>query len=88
MEVLADIAPAQNPHYARALRELKYAYPNIPLVAALETGFHETIPEANRIYAVPYEWKENYEVQRWGFHGASHRFIATRTAEILGREDL
>ena len=88
MEELADIAPAHNPPYARAMRELKSAFPNIPLVAALETGFHETIPEASRIYAVPYEWKEKYEVQRWGFHGASHRYIATRTAEILGREDL
>jgi acetate kinase len=88
MEQLADIAPAHNPPYARAMRELKSAFPKIPLVAALETAFHETIPEANRLYAVPYEWKEKYEVQRWGFHGASHRYIATRTAEILGREGL
>jgi acetate kinase len=88
MEQLADIAPAHNPPYARAMRELKSAFPKIPLVAALETAFHETIPEANRLYAVPYDWKEKYEVQRWGFHGASHRYIATRTAEILGREDL
>ena len=88
MEELADIAPAHNPPYARAMRELKSAFPDIPLVAALETGFHETIPEANRLYAVPYEWKEKYEVQRWGYHGASHRYIATRTAEILNRKDL
>jgi acetate kinase len=88
MEQLADIAPAHNPPYARAMRELMSAFPHIPLVAALETAFHETIPEANRLYAVPYEWKENYEVQRWGFHGASHRYIATRTAEILKRKDL
>ncbi len=88
MEQLADIAPAHNPPYARAMRELKSAFPNIPLVAALETGFHESIPEANRLYAVPYEWKENHEVQRWGFHGASHRYIATRTAELLNRDDL
>ena len=88
MEQLADIAPAHNPPYVRAMRELKSAFPNIPLVAALETAFHETIPEANRCYAVPYEWKEKYEVQRWGFHGASHRYIATRTAELLSRNDL
>jgi acetate kinase len=57
-------------------------------VAALETGFHETIPLENRVYAVPYEWKEQYEIQRWGFHGASHRYIGRRIAEILGRDDL
>ena len=88
MEELADIAPAHNPPYARAMRQLKTAFPSIPLVAALETAFHETIPEANRLYAVPYEWKKNYEVQRWGFHGASHRYIATRISQILKRDDL
>ena len=88
MEQLADIAPAHNPPYVRAMRELKSAFPHIPLVAALETAFHETIPEANRAYAVPYEWKAKHEVQRWGFHGASHRYIATRTAELLSQSDL
>lgn len=88
MESLGDIAPAHNPPYARAMRELSRAFPEIPLVAALETGFHETISEENRIYAVPYEWKTDYEVQRWGFHGASHRYIGGRTAQILERDDL
>jgi len=88
MEALADVAPAHNPPYARAMRELTHAFPEIPLVAALETGFHETVAEENRIYAVPYEWKSEHEVQRWGFHGASHRYIAGRIAQILGRQDL
>ena len=88
MEALSDIAPAHNPPYARAMRELSSAFPEIPLVAALETGFHETIPPENRIYAVPLEWRDDYEVQRWGFHGASHRYIGGRIGEILERDDL
>lgn len=88
MEALADVAPAHNPPYARAMRELQAAFPDMPLVAALETGFHETIPQQNRLYAVPYEWSKQFEVQRWGFHGASHRYIGQRTAELLGRQDL
>ncbi len=88
MEALADIAPAHNPPYAKAMRQLKKAFPEIPLVAALETAFHETIPESTRRYAVPYEWKELYQVQRWGFHGASHRYIGGRISEILKRDDL
>ena len=88
MERLSDVAPAHNPPYAKAMRELSAAFPKIPLVAALETGFHETIAEENRIYAVPYEWKAEYEVQRWGYHGASHRYIGGRIAELLGRDDL
>lgn len=88
MEQLSDVAPAHNPPYARAMRTLKAAFPDIPLVASLETAFHETIPEETRIYAIPYEWKQQCEVQRWGFHGASHRFIGGRIAELLGRDDL
>ncbi|MSR58860.1 MAG: acetate/propionate family kinase [Planctomycetaceae bacterium] len=88
MEELFDIAPAHNPMYARAMRQLQKAFPEIPLVAALETAFHETIPDAQRCYAVPYEWKDQYEVCRWGYHGASHRYLATRMAQLLGRSDL
>ncbi|MEQ9410524.1 MAG: acetate/propionate family kinase [Fuerstiella sp.] len=88
MEALSDIAPAHNPPYVRAMRQLQQAFPEIPLVAALETGFHETIPFEHRAYAVPYEWYTDYEIRRWGFHGASHRFIAGRVAEICGRDDL
>ncbi len=88
LEALADIAPAHNPMYARAMRQLQSAFPEIPLVAALETGFHETIPLENRCYAVPLEWKDQFEVCRWGFHGASHRYLAGRMAQLLGRNDL
>lgn len=88
MDELSDIAPAHNPPYVRAMRQLQQAFPSIPLVAALETGFHETIPFEHRAYAVPYEWYTDHEIRRWGFHGASHRFIAGRTAELLGRDDL
>ena len=88
MEALSDIAPAHNPPYVSAMRQLRKAFPAIPLVAALETGFHETIPFEHRAYAVPYEWYTDHEIRRWGFHGASHRFIAGRVAQILGRDDL
>ncbi|OYW20640.1 MAG: acetate kinase [Planctomycetales bacterium 12-60-4] len=88
MEALADIAPAHNPPYAKAMRQLRQAFPQIPLVAALETAFHETIPPENRGYAIPYQWEEDYGVRRWGFHGASHRYIGQRIGQILGRNDL
>jgi len=87
MEDLADVAPAHNPPYARAMRQLMESFPEIPLVAALETAFHESIAPEYRIYAVPYEWTENYEIRRWGFHGASHRYIGTRVSQILGKPD-
>ena len=85
MEAYADVAPAHNPPYITAMRLLARELPAIPLVAAFETGFHESIPAANKLYAVPREWAEAHGVQRWGFHGASHRYIAGRTAQLLGK---
>ena len=88
MEEMSAVAPAHNPPYIAAMRLLAEKLPEIPLVAAFETGFHETIPDRNRYYAAPYEWAEDFHVKCWGFHGASHRYIATRIAEILDRGDL
>ena len=83
MEAYNDVAPAHNPPYVKAMRLLSQELPEIPLVAAFETGFHETIEPHHRLYAVPYEWAEKYGIKRWGFHGASHRYIARRTAQLL-----
>jgi acetate kinase len=82
MEAYNDVAPAHNPPYVQAMRLLAERLPQIPLVAALETGFHESIPPAERLYAVPLDWAK-LGIQRWGFHGASHRYIAGRTAQLL-----
>jgi len=88
MEDMSEVAPAHNPPYIAAMRLLSEKLPEIPLVAAFETGFHQTIPDRSKYYPAPFEWAEKYHIKRWGFHGASHRYIATRTAELLGREDL
>jgi acetate kinase len=88
MQEAADIAPAHNPAYIAAMRMLAEKMPHIPLVAAFETDFHCTIPDGNRYYAIPFEWAEKALVRRWGYHGASHRYIAVRSAELFGRSDL
>lgn len=84
MEEMNEVVPAHNPPYINAMRLLSEKLPNIPLVAAFETGFHRTIPDGNRYFAIPFDWAEKSLVQRYGFHGASHRYIAQRTAELLG----
>jgi len=88
MEQMNQVAPAHNPPYIAAMRLLADRLPDIPLVAAFETGFHVTVPDRQRFYACPYEWAENHHIKRWGFHGASHRYIAHRIAELLSRDDL
>ena len=86
MEEFNAVLPAHNPPYVRAMRMLRKALPDIPLVAAFETGFHEHIPTRNRYYGVPFEWAQEYGVRRYGFHGASHRYIATRCRELFGED--
>ncbi len=88
MEAFADVAPAHNPPYTKAMRMLRDRFPRLPLVAAFETGFHRTIPEAHQRYAIPDAWATELGVRRWGFHGASHRYIAWRMPELLGRSDI
>jgi acetate kinase len=88
MEAFADVAPAHNPPYTQAMRTLRSRFPALPLIAAFETGFHRTIPEENQRYAIPGEWATELGVRRWGFHGASHGYIAGRMPELLGRRDI
>src|SRR5947209_1997008 len=82
MDSYADVAPAHNPPYTRVMRLLAKELPQIPLVAAFETGFHESIPPAEKLYAVPLEWAEKHGVRKWGFHGASHRYVTDRTRQL------
>src|SRR5262249_17537114 len=62
MEAYSDVAPAHNPPYVAAMRLLRREMPEVPLVAAFETGFHETIAPGERLYAVPLEWAEEHGV--------------------------
>jgi acetate kinase len=88
MEEMADVAPAHNPPYVKAMKQLAERFPDVPLVAAFETDFHSTIPDRNARYAVPTEWVEKHLVRRWGFHGASHRFVAGRLLENMDQRPL
>ena len=79
-----DLAPAHNPPYIRAIRIFREAAPGVPLVGVFEPAFHATIPDYAYIYGVPYRWHEDYGVRRYGFHGASHRYVAERVPRLLG----
>ena len=87
MEEVSSVAPAHNPPYLAAMRQLAETVPDIPRVAAFETDFHQTIPDARKYYALPKACTDALPIRKWGFHGASHRYIATRSAELLGRND-
>lgn len=81
----AQLAPLHNGPNLAGIESAMAAMPNIPHVAVFDTAFLSTLaPRAYR-YAVPNEWYSRHHVRRYGFHGTSHRYVALRAAEILGR---
>lgn len=88
MEEMSPVFPAHNPPYINAVREFQKLYPSIPCVGMFETAFYDEVPARNRRFAIPLKWETEYGVRRYGFHGASHRFVSQRLGEIKGRKDL
>ena len=78
-------APAHNAIYLTAIEAFREAMPGVPIVAAFEPEFHATVPEYARLYGVPESWLQE-GVERYGFHGASHQYVAERVAAMLGKE--
>ena len=87
MEAYNELAPAHNPPYITGIRLFAKRIPGAPLIGLFETAFYQYAPESMMRYAVPDAWHE-IGIRRWGFHGASHKFIAERSAELLGRKDV
>lgn len=82
MERVTPLAPAHNPIYLNAMRAIGEKYPGLKQVARFETSFHATIPEKRVVYGVPYAWKEELGIRRYGFHGSSHQYIAQTVAAL------
>ncbi len=85
IEEYYDLAPLHNPPNLTGIRGAKELMPGVPQVACFDTSFHTTLPEHAYLYGLPYEVYEKYRVRRYGFHGTSHRYVARRCAEILGK---
>lgn len=86
LEEYEPAAPLHNGIYLEGIRTFRELRPELPLVAVTEPGFHATIPGHASTYGVPKSWREEFGVRRYGFHGASHRWVSYRAPEILGRE--
>ena len=57
---------------------------NIPQVAVFDTAFHQSMKQANYMYALPYDYYEKYKIRRYGFHGTSHKYVSKQASEMLG----
>ena len=81
------LAPLHNPAGIIGIEACKKALPGVPMVGVFDTAFHQTMPEKAYMYAIPYEYYEKYGIRKYGFHGTSHRFVAKRVAEVMGRSE-
>ncbi|MCI8558989.1 MAG: acetate/propionate family kinase [Lachnospiraceae bacterium] len=84
MEEYLVVAPAHNIPYLEAIRRFQKLTPDAMLVGAFETAFHTTIPLERKLYGIPYEWYEKYGIERLGYHGASHSYVAETLSELYG----
>ena len=84
IEDLSSLAPLHNPGNAAGIRSAFEAFPGLPQVAVFDTAFHQTMPVESYRYAIDRELADRFEIRRYGFHGTSHEFVASRSAEFLG----
>jgi acetate kinase len=86
----SELAPLHNPANLIGIAACQEIMPNTPMVGVFDTAFHQTMPEKAYLYGIPYEYYRKYKIRRYGFHGTSHKYVANRAAELLGKniEDL
>ena len=83
---LCDLAPLHNPGALQGIAAMQAVLPGIPMAAVFDTSFHATMPPEAYLYAIPYEYYEKYRVRRYGFHGTSHKYVAEKAAEYVGKD--
>jgi acetate kinase len=81
-----DLAPLHNPANLIGINACKKELPNKPMVGVFDTAFHQTMPIEAFIYPIPFEYYEKYHLRKYGFHGTSHKFVAQRASELLGKK--
>ena len=85
LEECSSLAPLHNPPNIQGIEACQAIMPNVPQVGVFDTAFHQTMPKEAYMYALPYEYYENYGIRRYGFHGTSHKYVAQRCAELMGK---
>lgn len=86
LQSISHLAPLHNPNNLLGIEIAKEKYNNLPHYAVFDTAFHSTLPNRAKHYALPKEWVEKHHIQRYGFHGASHQFVAKKAADLLNDE--
>ena len=82
---LFEIAPLHNPANLEGVLSIEKVLPGVKQVTVFDTSFHQSIPAVNYMYALPHAYYEKYCVRKYGFHGTSHKYVASRAADMLGK---
>lgn len=85
LQECAELAPLHNPPNIMGIEACKQLMPDVPMVGVFDTAFHQTIPDYAFIYPLPYDYYKKYGIRKYGFHGTSHKFVAQRAAQMLGK---
>jgi acetate kinase len=85
IEKNVELAPLHNPPNLIGIKEAQALLPAVKEVAVFDTAFHQTMPPSAYMYGLPWELYEKYRIRRYGFHGTSHRFVASRAMELMRR---
>jgi acetate kinase len=85
LQSFVSLAPEHELSNISGIRIAGELFEALPQVAVFDTAFHQSVPEHHRVYALPYDWYRDLGVRRYGFHGISHHYCATRVAEMLGK---
>ena len=81
-----DLGPLHNPANIMGIEAAQKVLPKVPHCAVMDTAWHQTMPEASYMYAIPHEWYEKYHARRYGFHGTSFMYTSKRAAVLLGKQ--
>ena len=88
VEDLSPLAPLHNPANLIGVRAMMSAIPNAKHVAVFDTAFHQTMPDVNFMYSLPYAWYKEYKIRKYGFHGTSHKYITNVMQDKLDKKDV
>jgi acetate kinase len=83
IESLSALAPLHTPANLAGIHAARELLPDVCHVAVFDTAFHATLPRRASTYALPQELAEKHAIRRYGFHGTSHAYVASKAAEFL-----
>jgi acetate kinase len=86
IEACIPIVPLHNPGALKGILSAKESMPETPQVAVFDTSFHQTMPDYAYMYALPYEYYSKYRMRKYGYHGTSHKYVAHKAAELVGKD--